>query len=222
MQNLKPCPYRHASEEGHILCDKIKTGDKQVSPNICRDCPVSAINCAHLRVALDHSSRLPITVRYGNGKTEVWDDVGGPAIKMERAACAAKVLPIYSSRDCAGCSLRQAFATADSVNVIAQPTLSQTASKRKQRHMPAQPIVPMPTPVAIQATPEPVKPTEPVAEKRDSLVAQKIIKLQDWLEKQSKAKKEISNEEEEPRAIAVGESRVIRKSVEEKRVGWTD
>jgi hypothetical protein len=222
MQNLKPCPYRHASEEGHILCNKIKIGDKQVSPNICRDCPVSAINCAHLRVALDHSSRLPITVRYGNGKTEVWDDVGGPAIKMERAACAAKVLPIHSPRDCAGCSLRQALVNVDSSNGIAPQQISQITSKRKQRNAPAQPIAPISAPVASQAVAEPVKPTEPIAEKRDSIVAQKIIKLQDWLEKQSKAKRETEPAEITARPIAVGEPRVIRKSVEEKRVGWTD
>jgi hypothetical protein len=218
MQNLKPCPYRHVGEEGHILCDKIKTGDKQVSPNICRDCPVSAINCAHLRVALDHSSRMPITVRYGNGKTEVWDDIGGPAIKMERAACAAKVLPINSSRDCTGCQLRQALVTADAINVIARQEVPQMANKRKQRNVLAQPTAP----IASQATAEPVKPSEPIAEKRDSIVAQKIIKLQDWLAQQSKAKHETENDETQVRSIAVGESRVAQKRTEEKRVGWTD
>src|SRR5512137_1092977 len=123
MQNLKPCPYRHVGDEGHILCDKIKTGDKEVSPNICRDCPVSAINCSHLRATLDHSSRPPITVRYGNGKTEVWDDVGGPAIALERAACASKVVPIHSPRDCAGCALRQALVTPESMTIMASQTL---------------------------------------------------------------------------------------------------
>jgi len=219
MQNLKPCPYRHVGDEGHILCDKIKTGDKQVSPNICRECPVSAINCAHLRATLDHSSRPPITVRYGNGKTEIWNDIGGDPIKLERAACAAKVVPIYSPRDCAGCALRQALVTAGTSNVIAPQTIA--VERRKPRSVPVQPVAPAPMsvnqPMAIAASAPAL-----TAEKRENIVAQKIIKLQDWLAQQSKAKQEKEDDESAVMPIAVGERRVAQKIAEEKRVGWTD
>jgi hypothetical protein len=44
-------------------------------------------------------------VRY-NGRTEIWDD-DPPELRFERAACTAKVMPIYEPRSCAGCALRQ-------------------------------------------------------------------------------------------------------------------
>ena len=118
MSNLKPCPYRQVDDDGHILCEKIKTGDREVSPNICRACPISAIHCAHLRATLDHQARPPLTVRYGNGKTEIWDDLA-PTITLQRAACAVKVTPILSPRDCAGCPLRQPLIAADAISVVA-------------------------------------------------------------------------------------------------------
>lgn len=225
--NLKPCPFRHASEEGHILCDKIKTGEKQVSPNICRGCPISAINCSHLRAILDHSARLPITVRYGNGKTEVWDDVGGPAIKLERAACAAKVIPINSARECASCSLRQALITPEMIanNAVPKPSVPEprpTIDRRKSRPAPAQPVAP-PAPVPI--APQNTQPA-PAAEKRDHMVAQKIILLQEWLAKQkniSTQKQEEENDSPTPRPIVISAQPIPRPpSNEEKRVGWTD
>ena len=226
--NLKPCPFRHASEEGHILCDKIKTGDKQVSPNICRDCPISAINCSHLRATLDHTARLPITVRYGNGRTEVWDDVGGPAIKLERAACAAKVIPINSARECASCALRQALITPEMITNNAVPKAivpepRPTADRRKSRPASPQPVAPpAPVPVAQQNT-QP----EPTPEKRENMVAQKIILLQEWLAKQkniSAQKPEEENDSPAPRPIVISAQRPSPRppSNEEKRVGWTD
>ena len=225
--NLKPCPFRHVGEEGHILCEKIKTGDKQVSPNICRDCPISAINCSHLRATLDHSSRLPITVRYGNGKTEIWDDVGGPAIKLERAACATKVIPITSVHDCAGCPLRDALVTPETLaNLGSQQALAPKprpiADRRKSRPAPPQPAAtPPPASVAQQNT-QPA----PVAEKRESMVAQKIILLQEWLAKQKNtaSPKPVEENESSVKPIATERKQVahpIPRS-EEKRVGWTD
>ena len=217
MQNLKPCPFRHVGEEGHILCDKIKTGNKEVSPNICRECPISAINCSHLRATLDHSSRPPITVRYGNGRTEIWDDVGGDPIKLERAACASKVMPIHSARDCAGCALRQALVSAESVNAIVPQAVPNVIERRKTRN------APLPTAIASnQPTTSSIVPSTPTAEKRENIVAQKIIKLQDWIAQQSKAKREADDDETEVRPIAVSQQRVVHTSTEEKRVGWTD
>jgi len=212
MQSLRPCPYRQVDDEGHILCDKIKSGDREVSPNICRACPVSAINCAHLRATLDHQARPPITVRYGNGKTEVWEDAA-PSITLARAACAVKVTPIHSPRDCAGCPIRQPLVTAESINVIAQhPAPAPLPASRR----PAASRMPR-----VAAAPVPVIATPPVAaEARSNSVAQKIIQLQEWLAGH-KPQSEAAEEPERVMPIAVG-ARPARVLPEEKRVGWTD
>ena len=223
MSNLKPCPYRQVDDEGHILCDKIKSGDREVSPNICRACPVSAINCAHLRATLDHQARPPLTVRYGNGKTEVWDEVA-PSITLQRAACAAKVTPIHSPRDCAGCPIRQPLVAAESLNVVApraaaEAAMMATADSRRQtaRRAPRAAPAPIPpTPVAAPAV-------APAAEARSSLVAQKIIQLQEWLagHKAPKPAEDESADANRVMPLAVG-ARPGRVPAEEKRVGWTD
>jgi hypothetical protein len=58
--------------------------------------------------------------------------------------------------------------------------------------------------------------------KRSSIVAQKIIKLQEWLEKQKTAAPSKEIDKPDP-AVALSASRAPRPSrVEEKRVGWTD
>lgn len=223
--NLKPCPYRHVGDEGHILCDKIKTGDREVSPNICRACPISQINCGHLRAVLDNQSRPPITVRWGNGKTQVLDDFAQQSIAMQRAACAAKVTPIHSARDCAGCALRQPLVLADEIQPVVAAeriAVNNRASQRQPRRAPVpalQPVVQVvqAAPVA-QAVPPP---PQPVADKRSSVVAQKIIQLQEWLSKNVAHKKS----EEEPDAVQpiVQVARPVARVVgEEKRVGWTD
>jgi hypothetical protein len=59
--------------EGHILCQQIKSGDREVTPAVCRACPIAQIDCRHLKATLDQQTRVPITVRWGNGKP-VWDD----------------------------------------------------------------------------------------------------------------------------------------------------
>ena len=223
--NLKPCPYRQVDDEGHILCDKIKFGDREVSPNICRACPVSAINCSHLRATLDHQARPPLTVRYGNGKTEVWDEVA-PSINLQRAACAVKVTPIHSPRDCAGCPIRQPLVAAESINLIASrvaadPAMVASAAGRQPsvRRVPRVAAAPISTPTA---PPAPI-----AAEARSSIVAQKIIQLQDWLAGH-KAQTQSTEEETAVMPIAVGArpstspAAPLRMIAEEKRVGWTD
>jgi len=223
VSNLKPCPYRHADDEGHILCDKIKSGDREVAPNICRACPVAQINCAHLRATLEHHARPPITVRWGNGKSQVWDDFAQDSLTLIRAACADKVAPILSPRDCAGCALRKAVDSQQST-VDSRQTADrrpQTVTPRVVRRAPVP--APMAQPVAQVAQPQPVAQVNnatPTADARSNLVAQKIIQLQEWLAKQNRAPQQSEDETvapivyaPRPRARVVGE---------EKRVGWTD
>lgn len=101
---MKPCEYREALDDGRIICEKITEGNPEVNPNICRRCPVTSINCQHLRFTLRKVGHKPIFVRYGNGATEVWDD-NPPAVDFVRGACAEKVMPISSAQDCAGCQV---------------------------------------------------------------------------------------------------------------------
>jgi hypothetical protein len=102
----KPCTHRYVDEAGRILCNKVQDGDRQVSPTICRSCPIAEIDCVHLRASLTQATRSPILVRFGNGKTQLWDDPVAP-LSFQHAACAAKTVPICSSLDCAGCSLHE-------------------------------------------------------------------------------------------------------------------
>jgi hypothetical protein len=104
-QGLSPCEHRSVSKDGRIVCCRIVEGDNEVSPNVCRACPIKAVNCLHLRFSLRKTSPTPLLVRF-NGRTEVWDD-DPPELLFERAACVAKVTPIEHARSCAGCILRQ-------------------------------------------------------------------------------------------------------------------
>ncbi|MBI5030390.1 MAG: hypothetical protein HZB51_07675 [Chloroflexi bacterium] len=224
MSDLKPCPYRHVGDEGHILCDKIKTGDREVTPDICRACPISHINCEHLRATLTHQTHPPLTVRYGNGRTEVWEQ-SAPAIAFKHAACAAKVMPIRSEQDCVGCALHQALVTAETQT---QPQVVPARARRNQQPVvqsatppPAtepppifQSAVP-PGPVAHQ-TPTPA----PTPDARSSIVAKKIIQLQEWLANQKKTPPKTQDDDVTP----LPEQRAPRPHAagEEKRVGWTD
>jgi hypothetical protein len=207
--NLKPCPYRHADNDGQILCDKIKTGDREVSPNICRVCPVAQINCAHLRATLEHHARPPIVVRWGNGKSQVWDDFAQDSLTLARAACAEKVMSIQSPRDCAGCALRKA---------VDEPML---ADRQPPTALPrAIPRAPRPAPIAPPVAAVGGQAAAVSAEARSNVVAQKIIQLQEWLAKQARTPQ--SSEEEEPAPKAYVQRPVARVVGEEKRVGWTD
>lgn len=214
MLNLKPCPYRVVDGEGHILCQQIKTGEREVSPAICRACPIAQIDCQHLRATLAQETRLPITVRWGNGKTEIWDDPT-PPLALTRAACSAKTIPILSPRDCAGCTIRMQMTDHRSQT---PDTLRQTIVSRKPVPIAKRTSQPIPVP---QTAPAPaVASIAPNANEpqRQSIVAQKIIQLQEWLAKQKKSSEE---ETETIAPIAVG-ARPVRVVGEERRVGWTD
>ncbi len=221
--NLKPCPYRHADDEGHILCDKIKSGDREVTPNICRVCPVAQINCAYLRARLDHQARPPLTVRWGNGKSQVWDDFAQESIALASAACAEKVIPIHSPRDCAGCALRKPV---DSLQPTGDRRMTDdrrpsTAMPRVVRRAPVS--APMTQPVAqvAHASTAPAAPLNaPTADARSSIVAQKIIQLQEWLAKQNRAPH--PTEEKDPAPTTYAQHPAARVVREEKRGGWTD
>ena len=99
------CQHRSVAANGRIVCAKITLGDNEVSPNLCRNCPAKTIAYRHLRFSLQKSSPSAIVVRYATGRTEVWNDEP-PSVSFLRAACAAKVAPITSPRECAACSLR--------------------------------------------------------------------------------------------------------------------
>ena len=100
-----PCEHRNVAKDGSVICAKIVEGDNQVSPNVCRTCPFTAIGCGHLRFSLVQTSPTPIVVRF-NGRTEIWDDEP-PQLRFERAACAEKVIPIQHPSTCAACAMRQ-------------------------------------------------------------------------------------------------------------------
>lgn len=104
-EGLKPCQFRQVDNHGRILCGLIKGGDREVSVNLCRACPVPQINCQHLRATLTKNAPTPLTVRYATGRVEVWDNEP-PAVEFRHAACAEKTMPIHSPRDCAGCPIR--------------------------------------------------------------------------------------------------------------------
>jgi hypothetical protein len=102
---LSSCEHRKVSKDGRIVCAQIVEGDNEVSPNVCRDCPFKVVNCSHLRFTLRQTLPSRLVVRY-NGRTEIWDD-DPPELHFERAACTAKVMPVYEPRSCAECTLRQ-------------------------------------------------------------------------------------------------------------------
>jgi len=89
------------------------------------------------------------------------------------------------------------------------------------RHAPIP--APLAQPVAQVAPPQPmaqVNQATPTAEARSSLVAQKIIQLQEWLAKQKTAPQQSEDETAAP--IVYAQRPRARVIGEEKRVGWTD
>jgi len=100
-----PCEHRQVTADGRIVCRKVARGDAEVSPALCASCPAALAGCEHLRFTLRKYAPVPIVVRYGGGRTEVWGDAP-PAMRFERAACALRREPIGSPADCAGCALR--------------------------------------------------------------------------------------------------------------------
>lgn len=137
-QNASSCEYRAVSKDGRIVCSKIVEGDNEVSPNVCRACPFKAINCAHLCFSLCQTSSSPLVVRY-NGRTEIWDD-DPPELELERAACTARVIPVYGPRSCSGCTMQQPV----------QPSAAEP-KRRKQAAVPGK-VVPFPSHGALAAT----------------------------------------------------------------------
>jgi hypothetical protein len=139
VQGLSPCEHRAVSRDGRIVCHKIVEGDDEVSPNVCRTCPLKAVNCAHLCFSLRQTSPSPLVVRF-NGRTEVWDDEP-PEIRFEQAACAVKVMPIAHPKQCVGCALRQP------VQVLSEQPLG-----RERRVAKGGLVVPFPSREAVAAT----------------------------------------------------------------------
>ncbi|MFB0537553.1 MAG: hypothetical protein ACETWR_21520 [Anaerolineae bacterium] len=129
------CEHRSVAADGRIVCAKITLGDNEVSPNLCRDCPAKTIACHHLCFSLQKSSPSAIVVRYANGRTEVWNDEP-PSVSFLRAACATKVAPITSPKECAACSLR--------LTTLPQPQVREKAARPKPRDGK---VVPFPQPV---------------------------------------------------------------------------
>ncbi len=131
------CQHRTVAKDGRIVCSRIVEGEREVSPNVCRDCPFKAVNCSHLRFSLRQTSPSPLIVRY-NGRTEIWDD-GPCSLSFEKAACAAKVMPILDPRSCAECALH---------NPLQAPA---KAPSRKRKKGPVGKVVAFPThePLAV-------------------------------------------------------------------------
>ena len=109
-KQISTCPYRSVAQDGRITCKAIASGDNEVSPNLCRECPIKAIACDHLRFSLQKVASRPITARYATGRVEVLDDQP-PRIAFLRAACAEKVVPINSPIECARCALHSPHTT---------------------------------------------------------------------------------------------------------------
>jgi hypothetical protein len=89
----------------------------------------------HLRFTLEHHDNPPLTIHYGS-KTEIWTRTE-PPIAIQRGACDAKVMPIYSPRDCAGCIIRRHVVkaepaaqghTADAQTTALRPTSTRSAN----------------------------------------------------------------------------------------------
>ena len=127
MEGLGPCQFRQVDTHGHILCGLVKGGDREVSADLCRACPVQAINCQNLRASLEKQVSTPITVRFATGRVEVWNDAPS-TVQFKQAACAAKTIPIHSPRDCMGCPLR-------APNIIPQNAIP-VAARAKQNNAP--------------------------------------------------------------------------------------
>ena len=137
------CEHRKVSKDGRIVCGKIVEGDIEVSPDVCRTCPLKAVNCAHLRFSLKQITPTPLTVRY-NGRTEIWDD--DPAeVRFEQSACAAKVMPIQHPKQCVGCALREPVDTAAPQEQPADTAVPEAPRPRPRRKAPVSGnVVPFP------------------------------------------------------------------------------
>ena len=110
---LRPCQYRKVTNDGQLACAKISGPNREVSAEICQACPVAAIDCQHLRVSLQKEEGGSITVRFGNGRSEVW--AAEPThVYMRRAACAALCVQISGPQMCIGCAVHRSASAARS------------------------------------------------------------------------------------------------------------
>jgi len=138
---LNPCRFRDVTEHGELVCSKITGSSRDVSLQICQTCPVGAIGCQHLRVSLRKQEGGSILVRFGNGRTEVWE--GEPAgARLQRAACAELRVPVSGPQMCAVCGLRSPVSTqeqgiaqrvaqvaeAGAGNIVAMPASAATSA----------------------------------------------------------------------------------------------
>lgn len=116
------CSYKTVAEDGRMLCSKIVRGDREVTAALCASCPAVGVThvqaapgsdpqiapyCRHLRFSLEKEQCGPIIIRYGNGKTVVWDE-RPPVLRFARAACAMRLVPLCSVADCLSCPERSA------------------------------------------------------------------------------------------------------------------
>lgn len=106
------CDFRSVDKDGRIICQKITEGDREVSPNLCRDCPAKQASCDHLRFTLSKTAPSPIVVRYATGRVEVWNN-DPPNLRFQRAACSVKVAPVHSAAQCLSCAIRSCRAAVE-------------------------------------------------------------------------------------------------------------
>ena len=132
-KGLSSCEHRTVAKDGRIVCSKIVIGDNEVTPDVCRTCPMKAVNCAHLRFSLKQIAPSRLVVRY-NGREEVWND-DPPEVRFEQSACAARVMPIAHPRQCVGCALRQPVqAVVEVASTLMAPPSLVTANSSRMRH----------------------------------------------------------------------------------------
>ena len=108
MEGQLVCNHKTVADDGRLVCSKIGRGDKEISPALCAACPAAQCNCANLRFSLEKEGYGAVVIRYGNGKSMVWDDRSA-ALRFSRAACASRTMPVCSVSDCAGCPQRVAI-----------------------------------------------------------------------------------------------------------------
>ena len=246
---IKPCPFRSVNGEGQILCQLIKGPDHEITLDICRACPVSQINCQHLRASLEKQESNSLIVRFVTGRTEVWNDEP-PAVTIKRAACAEKAMPIQSPRDCSGCPIRLPqfvpqgviHAAREHANRGVASTSLQAAPVLTTPSTPAYPVpitdilqTPARTRTNVKRTkPHPApKPVETITSEPAPVsgLQSKVIQIEKWLSAQiqRKGSREIENPDIvqdiptrlTPRTQQTASIQPMAESVE-KCVGWTD
>ncbi len=206
MQNMTACLHRRVDDEGHILCERIASGEREVTPATCSACPVASIDCSHLRATLRQDTRPPILIRYGNGRTQILkDDL--PALALQQAACAERITPILSPCDCSGCSRRMPLRASEPAPA---PGAASQRQKLAASTSSAHRVVPMRLPAGSSA------PCPPREMRRERRVADKIIQLRTRLA-QFPNHPIAESQNHSPTQLGT-----YSRPGEEKCVGWTD